>query len=95
MNITADCDGTFLRALDSAYREVKAATYHGLHIRFFLQHLSCLLQSQQVFELIQDNLTLSHNLNTSLSASCLQFIRLSIHPSSVGIDWVSVTGDRP
>ena len=40
-------------------------------------------------------LTLSHNLRTSLSANCLQFIRLSIQPSKVGMDWVSETGDKP
>lgn len=30
--------------------------------------------------------TLSHSLCTSLSANCLQLIRLSIQPSSVGIE---------
>jgi len=39
--------------------------------------------------------TLSHKRKTSLSASCLQFIRLSIQPSKVGMDCVSVTGDKP
>lgn len=38
--------------------------------------------------------TLSHSLCTSFSANCLQFIKLSIHPSSVGIDAGSVAGDR-
>lgn len=37
--------------------------------------------------------TRSHSLCTSFSASCLQFIKLSIHPSSVGIDAGSVAGD--
>ena len=37
--------------------------------------------------------TLSHSLCTSFSASCLQFIKLSIHPSSVGIDAGSVAGE--
>lgn len=36
--------------------------------------------------------TLSHNLCTSLSASCLQLIKLSIQPSSVGIVVGSVAG---
>ena len=39
--------------------------------------------------------TLSHSLDTSFSASCLQFIKLSIQPSNVGIDPGSVTGDSP
>lgn len=37
--------------------------------------------------------TLSQSLETSFSASCLQFIRFSIQPSSVGIDPGSVVGD--
>ena len=37
--------------------------------------------------------TRSHSRCTSLSASCLQFIRLSIHPSKVGIDAGSAAGD--
>ena len=37
--------------------------------------------------------TLSHSLCTSFSASCLQFIKLSIHPSSVGMDAGSVAGE--
>lgn len=36
--------------------------------------------------------TLSHNLCTSLSASCLQLIKLSIQPSSVGMVVGSVAG---
>ena len=39
------------------------------------------------------NRTLSQSLETSFSASCLQFIRFSIQPSSVGIDPGSVVGD--
>lgn len=39
------------------------------------------------------NHTLSHSLETSTSASCLQFMRLSIQPSSVGIDPGSLVGD--
>jgi hypothetical protein len=39
------------------------------------------------------NRTLSHKRETSLSASCLQFIRLSIQPSRVGIDPGSDVGD--
>lgn len=41
-----------------------------------------------------DRHTLSHNLWTSFSASCLQFIKLSIQPSRVGIDAGSVAGDN-
>jgi hypothetical protein len=37
--------------------------------------------------------TLSHSLDTSLSASCLQLIRFSIQPSSVAIDPGSLVGD--
>lgn len=37
--------------------------------------------------------TLSHNLWTSFSANCLQFIRLSIQPSKVGIDAGSEAGE--
>jgi hypothetical protein len=38
-------------------------------------------------------LTLSHNLCTSFSASCLQFIKFSIQPSRVGMEPGSVVGD--
>ena len=38
--------------------------------------------------------TLSHSLCTSVSASCLQFIKLSIQPSRVGIDAGSDAGDN-
>jgi hypothetical protein len=37
--------------------------------------------------------TFSHSLWTSTSASCLQLIKLSIQPSKVGIEAVSVEGD--
>ena len=37
--------------------------------------------------------TLSHNLDTSISVNCLQFIKFSIHPSSVGIEPGSVVGE--
>lgn len=39
---------------------------------------------------VKQRRTFSHSLWTSTSASCLQFIKLSIHPSSVGM----VAGSR-
>ncbi len=41
----------------------------------------------------EEDRTLSVNLRTSVSDSCLQLIKLSIHPSSVGIEAGSVAGD--
>lgn len=85
-------------------------TYNGLHVRFFLQHFPCLCRSSKKKIHRQNHMassffestmiagersrTRSHSLRTSSSASCLQLIRFSIHPSSVGIDPGSVVGDR-
>ena len=43
---------------------------------------------------ISTSLTRSQSLETSFSANCLQFMRFSIHPSSVGIEPGSVVGDN-
>src|SRR4051812_24578229 len=77
--------------------------YHRLHIRLVLQDLSCLItrgQSKSLGMTPPPGLsksanvnTLSQSLCTSCSASCLHVIKLSIHPSRIGIDAGSVVGD--
>lgn len=52
--------------------------------------ISTLLTQTTVSELH----TLSQSFETSLSANCLQFIKLSIQPSNVGIDAGSEAGDN-
>lgn len=42
----------------------------------------------------QSKPTRSHNRRTSSSANCLHVIKLSIHPSSVGMDPGSLVGER-
>ena len=76
--------------------------YHWLDIRFVLQNLSSLDQLLSAITALplagilfgSVRYTLSQSLCTSFSASCLQFIKLSIHPSSVGIEAGSVAGDN-
>jgi hypothetical protein len=65
-----------------------------------LEHLSGLWDQRSVWHSKDSHtspttaaLTRSHSLCTSLSASCLQFMRFSIQPSKVGIDPGSVVGD--
>lgn len=67
-------------------------TYNWLHVRLILEYFAGLwynrCQKTQPFTIFQRERaahTLSHSLCTSLSANCLQFIRLSIQPSRVGI----------
>ena len=83
---------------------LRKTPYHWLHIRLFLEYFPCLIVKPGLASSIaakghdillrENQRTLSHSLWTSFSASCLQFIRLSIHPSRVGIEPGSVAGDR-
>jgi hypothetical protein len=73
--------------------------YHWLHIRLFLEYFSSLYANRTSAKPYEESarsmfvpITFSHNLCTSLSTSCLHFMRFSIHPSRVGIDAGSVDG---
>lgn len=75
-----------------------------MDVRLVLQYFSCLFvrQVSQSFSRFDIHLrmflnrhTLSQSRETSFSASCLQLIKLSIHPSNVGMEPGSFTGERP
>lgn len=92
MYITADCDGAFLyqgeRISDSQRR-----WYVPLAVRWTRPGVprgpvaQCSSEDAIWAVFLREAMshTLSHSLCTSLSASCLQLMRLSIQPSSVGI----------
>jgi hypothetical protein len=92
MYITADCDGAFLyqgeRISDSQGR-----WYVPLAVRWTRPGVprgpvaQCSSEDAIWAVFLREAMshTLSHSLCTSLSASCLQLMRLSIQPSSVGI----------
>jgi hypothetical protein len=98
--VAADCDGTFLGGNVSEAGEADRhnnKTYHWLHIGLFLKNFSSLEATAAIsmrLHFVSDSkqITLSHSRCTSLSASCLQFMRLSIQPSSVGIVVGSLEG---
>lgn len=77
----------------------RVTTYHWLHIRFLLQHFSCLqcqkfINSDPSGAKQRSKPTRSHSRRTSSSANCLHVIKLSIQPSSVGMDPGSLVGER-
>lgn len=82
----------------AAPTDERVTTYHWLHIRFLLQYLSCLQcrisSIQDPWTVQRSKPTRSHSRRTSSSANCLHVIKLSIHPSSVGMDPGSLVGER-
>lgn len=67
-------------------RQAARSTHHRLHVGLVLQDFPRLRLSATKPERSQSRPTLSQSLDTSASDSCLQFIRFSIQPSSVGIE---------
>jgi hypothetical protein len=90
--ITADCDRAFLHHGERIVKPQRKG-YVPLAVRWTLPEVPrgpvarCLSEGAISADFLRQAVshTFSHSLCTSLSASCLQLIRLSIQPSSVGI----------
>jgi hypothetical protein len=100
MNVATDCYRAFLQTRSDMGCFMKAL-WSNLLLAARLTPLVRLLEPKRKLvnkilrrSLRKQKLTLSQSLDTSFSANCLQFIRFSIQPSSVGIEPGSLVGDR-